>query len=134
MIPFLDAIRKGSMFRPQAFGWFFNHNKTFLGSYVLGSCVMGAALEANIGYLDDDINFNHLGNLTLSELSKYYPFLNKSAPDHFVKSLQCGACNDLSIRSIANMLACMNDHQRLSREDIADKLEPFIEEIEALAT
>jgi len=98
-----EAIRAGAKLRPQKLGRsgeYFELGK--YGQYC--SCALGAAIEA----IEPTISRDAWS--VYSKLHKYWPELKKDSPFDNMLSLDC-------------QIVQWNDTSKLSREEIADKLE-----------
>src|SRR4051812_25635936 len=111
-----EAIRLGSMLRPQAFGYFYSSGK---------SCAWGAAFEA-MGLLDTSRSGNDcISKAALVSVRPLWRSISKVATD-------CPACGaDWPVprshsRDAQGAIVHLNNDHRWTREQIAD----FIESLE----
>lgn len=96
-----QAIRLGSMLRPQLFGHYGNE---------IGTCALGAALDA-VGALDPN---------TLQIPKEHFPVLDLDVVDG------CPACGHMSKftrTTVQSVIVHMNDGHKFTREFIADWVE-----------
>ncbi len=104
-----EAIRLGAMLRPQAFFRLFDRGNG-------GTCAMGAAADA-IGALD------HQLNCYTSDFKSKRPNEWRSL---FGVNPLCPTCA-MTHGSVCEVIVCLNNDQRWSREQIAD----WVETVEA---
>jgi hypothetical protein len=118
MLKLSEAIRLGAMLRPQAFDGYFKD----LGGGVIGSCAMGAALEA-IGA--DACPFAPLEFPEEWHISQpaAHPLLRETDP--FRREIGSAPV----IGPLAIILASLNDQHKWSRERIADYVQ-WLEEMQ----
>jgi hypothetical protein len=102
-----EAIRLGSMIRPQAFGYIFSNS---------GSCALGAVYEASgILAFDDDVT---LLEETGQRLDQAFPLLKAS--------VSCPVAMRCFRNGVGETIVHLNDWHRWTREQIAD----WVEQIE----
>jgi hypothetical protein len=115
-----EAMREGAKLRPQSFVSQFQYVTGADGTIVLCSCALGAACEAEALSRGQDgpeaiIGRNNLfgeGGEAYIE-SKLFPYIWRPA---FVN-------DGIEGKSIGGLILGMNDNKRLSREEIADRVE-----------
>ena len=103
-----EAIRLGSMLKPQGFGTFRDEE---------GTCALGAALDA-CGALEE----HQLGRMV--RLHSLFPLLND------INGLSCPVCEDVGEGHDENTIPHLNDEHRWTREQIADWIQGIEEEQE----
>lgn len=113
-----DAIRLGSMIKPQSFGDYREtHTSTLMGYPVLDivhTCALGAALDA-VGKLPSvDLLFED-SNMTDATVDAEFPVLLSPA--------LCPVCGDEENDTVSDVVICLNDSHQWSRDRIADWVE-----------
>jgi hypothetical protein len=112
MMTLSDAIRLGSMIRPQAFEWLFSDG---------GSCALGAALEAT--------GTEYRANCFMEDA------MNSMPAEWQMGATVCPACPACSSRIL--IITHLNDSHKWTREAIAAWLEtvdqPTVEAVEHVA-
>jgi hypothetical protein len=110
-----EAIRLGSLLKPQAFGVLFRKNFGSNGTIIITSCALGAAVDA---VADIDANSDTLIRQSLTVIDTWWPWVN-DINDTLVNYCYCPECGQTS-SSITYLITHFNDRHRWSREKIAD--------------
>jgi hypothetical protein len=103
-----EAIRLGSMIRPQAFGAAFEDGK---------SCAIGAAADA-VGLLNTTRN-------SAQEWSFFDVLARTSSSLGHKQEAACPACHTSETIWLPSIIVHLNDHHKWTREQIADWIDTF---------
>lgn len=118
---FAEAIRLGSVLRPQAFGDTFGTKKRWFRKPVQTSCALGAAIEAaGVQFLPDTgsgTNIPVRGAVSTGMAWMFPPEWNFTSAHEL-----CPVCRVNS--TIIGLVEHLNDYHKWSRQDIAEWVEP----------